>query len=81
MRDYLFQGVSTVAILIGLGLVVYELRQSRLIAEVQIIQDYYTMVQASRNAFWEDGTLEALEKSCDGEALMRQQTRHRFNLT
>lgn len=69
MREYLIQVVSTIAILVGLGLVVYELRQSRLIAETQTIQDYYDMVQTTRNSFWEDGTLEALEKSCKEEDL------------
>ena len=69
MRDYITQVISTIAIILGLGLVIYELRQTRLIAEVQVIQEYFNIVQTSRNAFWEDGTLEALAKSCEAEAL------------
>jgi hypothetical protein len=40
-----------------------------MLSESQLIHDYYSLVSSSRNAFWEDKTLEAVAASCAGESL------------
>ncbi|MCZ6501326.1 MAG: hypothetical protein O6945_02285 [Gammaproteobacteria bacterium] len=69
MKENLFKVLSTLAILVGLFLVAYELRQTKILTEAQLTSSYYSLVQQSRAAFFEEETLEALVKSCEEKPL------------
>ncbi len=58
-----FQIISNVAILFGLGLVVYELNQSKQLASVQFINDDFDRLTATQLVMMSDDPREALAKA------------------
>ena len=54
-----------IAVLVGLGLVVWELRQSREIALAQLTSDFYMMNSQHNSALMGENPAEVIEKACD----------------
>ena len=59
------QLVTGVAVLLGLGLVIWELRQTRDIAEAQLISDGYSQATQVHTSMFGEQAAEVLAKSCE----------------
>lgn len=69
-----FQTITALAVLIGLGLVIAELRQTRSIAEAQYANDTYFLLSEQIQPLLEGEILDARVKDCFNEPLSRKET-------
>lgn len=65
--------ISTLAILVGVFLVAYELRQTRELNLAQLASEGMLITSQGRIALWGDEPLETLAKTCSEEPLSRKE--------
>ena len=63
--SYWVQIVTGIAVLAGLGLVAWELRQSREIALAQLSSDFFLMNSGHNSALMGESPADVIEKACD----------------
>ena len=72
-KENWFQTVSALAVIGGLMLVYYELRQAHNIGYAQMASDAYVMISQERSALLGEEPLEALAKACAQQSLSEKE--------
>ena len=71
MKETWLHAISAAAIVVGVILVVYELRQTRQLAEAQLLNDFLIQITGQQTALWGENAADVLVRACEDENLSK----------
>ena len=71
MKESWLHAISAAAIIVGVILVVYELRQTRQLAEAQLLTDLLSQLTQQQSSLWGENAADVLVRACENENLSK----------
>ena len=71
MKESWTHTISAAAVIVGVILVVYELRQTRQLAEAQLLTDFLIQLTQQQSSLWGENAADVLVRACENENLSK----------